>query len=73
MTNVTQNQFPQKLFDFVASVAYLHSLGATAATVSFVRGLVASGQITHLRIGKKFYVSRESLDGWIANRQRRMR
>ena len=69
----TPTQSHQKLFDIAAAVHYLHSLGAAAATKSFVRRLLATGQVTHLRIGKKFYVSREALDGWISNRQRRAR
>jgi excisionase family DNA binding protein len=60
-----------RLFDIVAAVAYLRAIGADAATKNFVRGLIATGQIAHVRVGKKFYVSREGLDAWISKRQRR--
>jgi len=63
----------RRLFDIEAAVQYLRSVGATAATKNFVRGLIASGQIAHLRVSKKFYVSRESLDAWITKHERRAR
>lgn len=63
----------KRLFDVNDAVGYLRSIGATAATKNFVRGLICSGQIAHARIGKKFYVSRESLDAWILKAQRRVR
>lgn len=61
----------QRLFDIVAAVEYLRSIGATAATKNFVRGLISTGQIPFEKIGKKFYVSREAIDGWITTHQRR--
>jgi excisionase family DNA binding protein len=63
----------QRLFDIAAAVTYLHTLGAKAATPNFVRQLINSGSVPHVRIGKKFYISRESLDLWISSRQRRSR
>ena len=63
----------QQLFDILASVTYLRSLGATAATSNFVRSLIASSQVPHLRIGKKFYLSKTSLDHWLVTRERRAR
>lgn len=63
----------QQLFDIGRAAEYLKSIGAGAATVSFIRSLVSSGQVPHVRIGKKFYVSRESLDGWIQKHERRSR
>jgi len=60
-----------RLFDIGAAVNYLREIGATAATKNFVRGLIATGQINHIRIGRKYYVSREALDTWIVKRQRR--
>ena len=64
---------PQRLFDIPAATEYLRSIGASAATRSFVRTLINTGQITHMKISKKFYVSREALDGWIARAERRVR
>ena len=62
-----------RLFDIGAAVAYLQAIGATTATVNFVRGLITTGQLPHLKIGKKFFVSRASLDGWISSHERRRR
>jgi excisionase family DNA binding protein len=64
---------PQRLFDILSAVLYLKSLGAQGATVNFVRGLISSGQIPHIRIGKRFYISRTALDIWLASRERRAR
>ena len=61
----------RRLFDIVSAVAYFQSIGADAATVSFVRTLINTGQVPHERIGKKFYVTRDALDGWILKHQRR--
>lgn len=63
----------RRLFDVQSGAAYLRQIGATAATVSFVRGLITSGQVAHVRIGKKFYVTREALDGWIGRHERKSR
>jgi len=61
----------RRLFDIGAAVEYLRAIGADGATKNFVRGLIAKGQIAHEKIGKKFYVSREGLDGWITKHMRR--
>jgi hypothetical protein len=63
----------RRLFDILAAVAYLRSLGATSATTNFVRGLIGRGEIPHLKISKKFYVKKGSLDRWIETRERRTR
>jgi excisionase family DNA binding protein len=61
----------RRLFDIAAAVEYLHTLGAEGATVTFVRSLINRAEVPHVRIGKKFYVSREALDRWITNHERR--
>lgn len=61
------------LFDIGAAVAYLHGIGANAATIRFVRGLINSGQVPHVKIGKKFFVTRDALDTWISRHERRAR
>ena len=61
----------RRLFDIQAAVAYLRELGADGATTNFVRSLISSGALPHVQMGKKFYVSRESLDRWITNHERR--
>jgi excisionase family DNA binding protein len=62
-----------QLFDIGGAVEYLKSIGASGATVCFIRGLVSSGQVPHVRIGKKFYVSREALQGWLERHEKRAR
>jgi excisionase family DNA binding protein len=61
----------RKLFDIPSAVAYLRAIGAESATISFVRMLINTGQVPHLRIGKKFHITREALDHWISNHERR--
>ena len=63
----------QRLFDIGGAVDYLRSIGAGAASPWFIRQIISRGELPHLRIGKKFYVSREALDGWISKRERRAR
>jgi excisionase family DNA binding protein len=62
-----------QLFDISHAAEYLRSIGASGATVHFIRGLVSSGQVPHVRIGKKFYVSREALQGWLERHEKRAR
>jgi excisionase family DNA binding protein len=61
----------QRLFDIAGARTYLQGIGATSATLNFVRNLISSGQVPHIRIGKKFYVSRAALDSWLISRERR--
>jgi hypothetical protein len=63
----------QRLFDILAVVAYLKTIGANAATPNFVRGLISSGQLPHVKIGKKFFVSKGALDSWLLSHERRRR
>ena len=63
----------RRLYDVRAAKDYLVSLGATGTTVHFVRQLIARGDVAYLRIGKKMFVSRTSLDGWIQKNERRAR
>jgi hypothetical protein len=58
-----------QLFDVKAACDHLKSIGVSAATVSSTRTIFA--QVPHIRIGKRFYVSKESLERWIDQRQRR--
>lgn len=61
----------RRLFDIAGSVQYLRELGASTATPNFVRGLISAGAVPHLKIGKKFFVSKEALDVWLARAERR--
>jgi excisionase family DNA binding protein len=67
---VTETPF---LYDILGVVGYLQRVGATAATATFVRGLINSGQLPHLKIGKAFYVSKAAVDAWLAKSERRSR
>jgi hypothetical protein len=58
-----------QLLDVKAACDYLKSIGVSAATINSTR--VIFGQVPHIRIGKRFYVSKENIDAWLANRQRR--
>jgi excisionase family DNA binding protein len=71
MTPTTPATADRRLFDVQSGAAYLREIGATAATVSFVRGLITSGQVPHIRIGKKFYVTRDAFDAWISRHEKR--
>lgn len=68
---MSQLDVDQKLFDIADAVLYLRRLGAKTASVNFLRGLITSGQVAHLRIGKRFYVSKAALDRWIEMRERK--
>lgn len=61
------------VYDIKNAVAYLHLLGAKAATVTFVRSLINSGAIPHIKIGKAFYVSKTSIDAWLVKAEKRNR
>ncbi len=63
----------QRLYDIAGAVEYLRNIGATAATPNFMRGIIGRGEVPHLKIGKKFFVSRESLDSWLQKHERRSR
>ena len=60
-----------QLFDVKAACEYLKSIGVVAATINSTRTIF--GQVSHIRVGKRFYVSKESLDSWLVNRQQKGR
>jgi len=61
----------QRLFTIEAAVGYLKSIGAVSVTVSFVRTLISSGRVPHIRLGRRFYVSRTALDEYLARHEKR--
>jgi excisionase family DNA binding protein len=61
------------LYDIAGAVSYLQRVGATTATATFVRGLISSGQLPHLKIGKAFYVSKSAIEAWLARSEKRNR
>jgi hypothetical protein len=63
----------QRLFNIADAATYLQGLGAKATTAYFVRTLILRGELVHLRIGRAYYVSREALERWIDQRQKRAR
>jgi excisionase family DNA binding protein len=72
-STIEQEKDHPKLLDVQGAVAYLHSLGAATATVNFVRGLITSGSVPHIRLGKRFYVTRAAIDAWLERSERRPR
>jgi excisionase family DNA binding protein len=63
----------QTLFDIPSAAKHFQEKGAKTATKNFVRNLIASGQLPHLRIGKRFYVTKAAIDRWIETREKRNR
>jgi len=63
----------QRLFDVRAAAKFLQCIGANGVTVHFVRSIISRGEIPYVRIGKKFFLTRESLDRWLKTHERRMR
>lgn len=66
-------QADQQLFDVGDAAIYLQQIGARTATINFVRTLISTGQVAHLKIGKKYYVGKAALDQWINRREKRSR
>jgi excisionase family DNA binding protein len=60
-----------RLFTVEDAASYLQSIGAAGVGVRFVRDLIASGQVARIRMGRRYYVSKNALDTWIANHERR--
>lgn len=71
LVEMAQDTPQRRLFDIEGAVLYLRQLGAKGATVNFIRNLINHNEVAHVKIGKKFYVSRDGLDRWIANHERR--
>lgn len=63
----------QQWFDVATLPAYLRSIGFTGATTTTVRRLITTGQLPHVRVGKKFYVGRAAVAAWLARQERRAR
>jgi excisionase family DNA binding protein len=54
------------ILDLREAAEHLH------ATIHFIRGIIASGELRYVKIGKKFCVTRADLDRWVeANRKLR--
>ena len=51
-----------KVFDLEAAAEYLRTIGFSSATVNTVRKLIAERHVRSKQIGRRFYVSKDSLD-----------
>jgi excisionase family DNA binding protein len=60
----------RQVFDVVGAAEYLRSLGVVSATKNTVRALIADKRLRAELIGRRFYVSREALDGLVARLNR---
>lgn len=63
----------RRLFDLAGAAKYLVELGAEGVTIHSVRRLVANRELPVLKISKKFFITREAIDSWIARQGRRSR
>jgi len=70
---MTAQTAEQRLFTIEDAARYLVSIGALGVGVHFVRSLISSGQVPHIRMGKRFYVSRGALDSWLEKNEKRSR
>lgn len=68
-----QSSAQRQLFDIQGVVGFFRENGADSATTNFARGLISSGQIPAIKIGKKFFVRRTDLEAWIERRAGRRR
>ena len=59
------NSTDRSLLDVEAAAQYLRSIGWNGVTVHLIRSIIARGEIPYLWIGKKFYLTQESLDLWL--------
>jgi len=60
-----------RLFDIDDAVKYFREIGAAGVTRNFVRELIASGGIPHLKLSRKYYVTKNSIDEWLIRHERR--
>jgi hypothetical protein len=63
----------QRLFDVQSAAKYLQSIGAAGVTPWTIRGLLSSGAVPCVKLGRRFYVSRVALDAWLRKHERIMR
>jgi excisionase family DNA binding protein len=61
----------RELFDVYGARDELRRRGATTVSVGFIRRLIQNGEIPRVRIGRKDYIKRATLDAWLSRRERR--
>lgn len=60
----------KKFFDCDSGAAFLRSLGI-GATPRSMAALIASGDISRIKFGRKYYVTKDALLAYLARAQRR--
>jgi excisionase family DNA binding protein len=63
----------RRLFDICSAVEYLRGIGASGVTVTCVRRMISSGELPHVRLGKKFYISQGAIEAWLVKSEKRNR
>ncbi len=61
----------RRLFDLKQAAEYLQSVGAGGTTLYFIRSLVNSGRLPHVRLGRRFYVTKVAIDSWLERAETR--
>jgi hypothetical protein len=56
-----------------AAAAYLKDLGADGATPRFIADLIRAGELKGIRISRRKFVRRESLDAWLVRAEKKVR
>jgi excisionase family DNA binding protein len=62
-----------RFFDIQGAAAYAVSIGLSGVTPYTIRAAIHSGRLPYIKEGKKFYVSRSSIDSWLAKAEKRVR
>jgi len=68
-----ESRAEQRFFTVEDAQHYLVAIGAVGVGVTFVRQLIVTGAIPHVRMGRRYYVSRVALDEWLLKHERRAR
>ena len=62
----------QRLLDRYDAQTYMRQLGISGVSPRIFFTLIANGEIPRVRVGRKYFITREALDGWIARNERRV-
>lgn len=62
-----------RYFDIPAAAVYANSIGLTGVTAYTIRMAINSGQLPHIKIGKKFHLSKAAIDAWLTKAEKRVR
>jgi excisionase family DNA binding protein len=61
------------MFDTATGAEYMRGIGLVTCTPTFISRLMREGEIARVRVGKRYYVSKAALDGWLLRHERRAR